>query len=87
MSTYMPSLVASVPTTFWELELQLSVNPLIKGEFCHCAIANVALVTIPSAAPTPMIAKVGLDADIAILRIPKCLKFDGMATCSSSDER
>jgi len=49
----------------------LSVKPLIKGEFCHCAIANVEPITIPSAAPAPTSNTVGLDADIAILRIPE----------------
>ena len=68
ISTYMPSLLASYPTTFWELELQLSVKPLIKGEFCHCAIAIVEPMMSPSAAPAPMANKEDLDADIVLLQ-------------------
>src|SRR5215471_3950823 len=86
ISTYMPSLLPSCPITFCELELQLSVKPLIRGEFCHCAIAKVEPITIPSAAPTPTNNKVGLDADIVILRIPEVLDFRGMTTCSSTLE-
>jgi len=57
----------------------LSVKPLIKGEFCHCAIAIVEPMISPSAAPAPMANKADLDADIVLLPIPEVfeLRWDG----------
>ena len=57
----------------------MSVKPLIKGEFCHCAIAIVEPMMSPSAAPAPMVNNAGLDADIVFLPIPEVfeLRWDG----------
>src|SRR5262245_23553000 len=64
-STYIPSLLASCPSPLGELEVQVSLKLFIRGEFCHCATANVE--PDASAAATPMVMKLFLAVDIAFL--------------------